>query len=90
MPRHASRLAALLAGLLIATAVPMAAQAADSDKDGLTDAFETKWGLTDPNRKDTDRDGVIAVAVGLLAMGLITLARRFSETARARSLLAAR
>jgi cation-transporting ATPase E len=37
-----------------------------------------------------DRDGVVAVVVGLIAMGLITLARRLSETARVRSLLAAR
>lgn len=59
MPRHASRLVAFLAGVLIATSVPLAAQAADSDKDGLTDAFEAKWGLTDPDRKDSDRDGVI-------------------------------
>ncbi len=37
-----------------------------------------------------DRDGIIAVAVGLLAMSLITLARRLSESARVRTLLAAR
>ena len=59
MPRPVSRLAVLLAGLLIMTSVPMAAHAADSDNDGLTDAFEVKWGLTDPGRRDTDGDGVI-------------------------------
>jgi cation-transporting P-type ATPase E len=37
-----------------------------------------------------DRDGGIALGVGLLAMGLITLTRRVSETAWVRSLLAPR
>ena len=37
-----------------------------------------------------DRDGGIAVGVGLLAMGLISLTRRWSQTDRVRSLLAAR
>ncbi len=59
VPTRPRRFTVLLAALLMATAMPLAAHAADTDKDGLTDAFESKWGLTDPNRKDTDRDGVI-------------------------------
>jgi hypothetical protein len=34
-------------------------RAADRDGDGLRDAFEARWGVTDPDRRDTDRDGVI-------------------------------
>lgn len=59
MPRPASRFLVLLAGLVMLTAAPIAAQGADTDKDGLSDAFEQRWGLTDPKRPDTDRDGVI-------------------------------
>ena len=48
----------LLSGLLLLTlAVP--ATAADRDRDGLRDGFETRWGVTDPDRRDSDRDGVI-------------------------------
>jgi hypothetical protein len=32
--------------------------AADTDGDGLRDAFETRWGISDPARRDTDRDGL--------------------------------
>jgi hypothetical protein len=47
-------LAALLAGPLPAAAAPAPP---DSDRDGLSDAFEIAYGL-DPNNKDTDGDGV--------------------------------
>jgi hypothetical protein len=30
----------------------------DSDKDGLWDRWELRWGVTDPNRRDSDRDGI--------------------------------
>jgi SGNH domain (fused to AT3 domains) len=44
------------AGEPLATA-PLATQ--DSDGDGLTDAFETKWGVTDAHKKDTNGNGLI-------------------------------
>lgn len=51
-------MAALLAMLLLpALAAPVSA--ADADKDGLWDGFERKYGLTDPNRRDSDGDGVV-------------------------------
>ncbi|MEX1294884.1 MAG: SGNH hydrolase domain-containing protein [Candidatus Limnocylindrales bacterium] len=59
MPTPARRIAVLLAGLILVTAVPLSASAADSDRDGLTDAFEARWGLTDPRRRDSDGDGII-------------------------------
>jgi hypothetical protein len=31
----------------------------DADDDGLSDSFETRYGLTDPNRRDSDGDGLI-------------------------------
>ena len=58
----ARRLAALLAVLIVATAIPVAAQAADADKDGLTNAFETKWRLSSPTKQDSDGAGVIDAA----------------------------
>jgi hypothetical protein len=46
---------AALLGVFLAAA-PVAA--ADTDGDGLTDAFEARWGLTDPTLADTDGDGL--------------------------------
>jgi hypothetical protein len=37
----------------------LAVFAADSDGDGLTDEFETTYGVTSPERKDTDGDGIV-------------------------------
>jgi hypothetical protein len=47
-----------LATLLVAT-VATPALGADSDGDLLTDAFERRYGITDPNKKDTDGDGIV-------------------------------
>jgi hypothetical protein len=52
---------ALMTGVLVvAGSLPSAA--ADRDKDGLRDGFETKWGVTDPDVRDSDHDGVIDAA----------------------------
>jgi SGNH domain (fused to AT3 domains) len=71
---------AILAILTIATAMPAAAHAADTDKDGLTDTFETKWGLTDPDRRDTDGDGVVDSAEDLDGDGLGNLGEQRAGT----------
>jgi hypothetical protein len=48
---------ALLAFLLL---VPASASAStDSDGDGLRDAFEARWGVSDPGDPDSDGDGVV-------------------------------
>jgi hypothetical protein len=44
--------------LVLGTAAPVVAQRADSDGDGLLDAFEERWGVTDPEVADSDGDGV--------------------------------
>ena len=49
---------ALLAGLLLAPAGALAADN-DRDDDGLRDGFESRYGLTDPDRRDSDGDGLI-------------------------------
>jgi hypothetical protein len=48
-----------LVALLVALLVPAAGLAADADRDGLRDAFESRWGVTDPARSDSDGDGVV-------------------------------
>ncbi len=45
--------------LLAVTLVAPAGLAADRDKDGLSDKFETRYGVTSPNLKDSDWDGVV-------------------------------
>lgn len=45
--------------VVLAVMAPTAAIAADRDGDGLRDSFETRWGVTNPDRRDSDRDGVI-------------------------------
>jgi hypothetical protein len=52
-------------GLLILAAlilVPQGAVAADADRDGLRDGFEKRSGVTDPQRRDSDGDGIIDAA----------------------------
>jgi hypothetical protein len=51
---------ALAITLLLLALVPSspAMAAVDTDRDGLTDAFETSKSLTSPRRQDTDRDGI--------------------------------
>lgn len=57
-PRRGSTLAAaVMAACLLA--LPSTALAADLDGDGLSDAFETRWGLTSPDRADSDFDGIV-------------------------------
>lgn len=53
------RFIAAFMALVIALALAVPAVAADKDKDGLRDGFEKRYGLTDPNVKDTDGDGVV-------------------------------
>lgn len=53
-----------LAAALIVAAIAMAlvgapVSAADSDGDGLQDAFEERYGVTSPTERDTDGDGVV-------------------------------
>ena len=57
-PRRGLAMATLAAVLLTALATP-AVLAADRDKDGLADWFERKHGVTSPDRRDSDWDGVI-------------------------------
>ncbi|MEX1296478.1 MAG: SGNH hydrolase domain-containing protein [Candidatus Limnocylindrales bacterium] len=59
MARRAHRWLAL--AMTLALALPVAGQdeVVDTDGDGLTDAFETGWGLTDPEQRDSDRDGIV-------------------------------
>jgi hypothetical protein len=48
-----------LLALVLVSLVALPAAATDKDGDGLSDGFEKKWGLTDPNKRDTDGDGVV-------------------------------
>jgi hypothetical protein len=47
-----------LAALLFASVPPPVAALPDSDRDGLTDRFETQRSRTNPRLADTDRDGI--------------------------------
>ncbi len=76
----ARRLVATLVVLVMATATPLAANAGDRDGDGLTDTFETRWGLTDPDRRDSDRDGVVDSAEDLDGDGLGNLGEQRAGT----------
>lgn len=54
---------ASLASAILLVLVPLGvATAADADGDGLRDAFETRWGVSDPADWDSDDDGVIDAA----------------------------
>lgn len=58
-------LSAALSVLVVASLLLPASAAAvtpDRDGDGLRDGFEQSYGATDPNRKDSDWDGVIDAA----------------------------
>lgn len=44
--------------LMVAIAAP-SGLAADRDKDGLSDAFESRYGVTSPDLRDSDWDGVV-------------------------------
>ncbi len=48
-------LAVVLGGAFASSA---SAVAVDTDRDGLTDAFERNWSRTDPLRVDSDGDGL--------------------------------
>ncbi len=48
-----------LAAVVAAVSLAMPVAAADRDHDGLRDAWEAKYGVTSPNLKDSDWDGVI-------------------------------
>ena len=52
----AQALGLLLLTLTIAAPTTLAA---DSDNDGLSDGFETRFGVTSPNLRDSDWDGVV-------------------------------
>ncbi len=53
---------ATLAALLLTVLTTPGVLAADRDRDGLADWFERKYGVTSPDRKDSDWDGVIDAA----------------------------
>jgi hypothetical protein len=61
MGERTRKLVVLVAGVLLLT-LAFPASAADRDKDGLRDGFEKRYGVTDPNLRDSDRDGVIDAA----------------------------
>lgn len=55
----ASRTRALVIGALLVLLLGLPASAADTDGDGLRDAFEARYGLTSPDAADSDGDGVV-------------------------------
>ncbi len=61
MDTHWARLALTtsLAAVVAAVSLAMPVAAADRDHDGLRDAWEAKYGVTSPNLKDSDWDGVV-------------------------------
>lgn len=52
-------LRAMGVGLSLTLLGSVAANAADRDRDGLRDLFEQRWGVTSPDRRDSDADGVV-------------------------------
>jgi len=50
---------AVTSALLLAALVTPMVAAADRDHDGLRDGFEAKYGVTSPDRQDSDWDGVV-------------------------------
>lgn len=50
-------LASALAAVLLVFSLPAQA-ASDRDGDGLSDAVEKRWGITDPRDRDSDDDGI--------------------------------
>jgi hypothetical protein len=60
--RVSASLSVLVIGLTLSTAVWAADDRADTDGDGLTDAFESRWAVSDPRLADSDGDGLIDAA----------------------------
>ena len=58
--RHRALASGLAALVTLGLALP--ASSADRDRDGLSDAFERRYGVSDPTVRDSDRDGVIDAA----------------------------
>ena len=56
------RAIAVLAMVTLSTLLATSAMARDRDRDGLRDGFEERYGLTDPDVRDSDHDGVIDAA----------------------------
>jgi hypothetical protein len=54
----AATLVLMACALLLVPAVASAQGQGDTDGDGLWDRFEVRWGATDPQKRDTDRDGI--------------------------------
>jgi hypothetical protein len=54
--RWARRSLLALLPVVVASATTVAR---DRDHDGLPDGFERRWGVTDPAKRDSDRDGVV-------------------------------
>ena len=66
-------MAALLVAAITVAGSPAlagAAEGGDADGDGLSDAFEATWGITDPGRADSDGDGLIDAGEDLDGDGL--------------------
>ena len=78
MLRRVLRAGAITGLGLIVLTTPMLA--ADSDGDGLADAFERRWGVTDHLDPDSDRDGVIDSAEDLDGDRLGNLGEQRSRT----------
>lgn len=53
-----SALVLTLLGAALLGAQPVQAAPRDRDHDGLRDRWEQRWSITDPTRRDTDRDGI--------------------------------
>ena len=49
----------VLLGLALVSLLALPAAAVDSDGDGLRDGFESRYGVTDPHKRDSDGDGVV-------------------------------
>ncbi len=78
------RLLAASTSLLLVFSLALPAMAADQDRDGLRDGWERKYGL-DPDRRDTDRDGVVDSAEDTDGDGLGNLGeQRFGTNPRKR------
>ncbi len=74
---------ALVVSLVALGGLP--AVGADRDHDGLRDGFEQRWGVTDPDRSDSDRDGVVDSAEDYDKDGLSNLGeQRFGTNPKRR------
>ena len=59
LPQGLDGIVAVLLSLALVLLVALPAAAVDSDGDGLRDGFESRYGVTDPHKRDSDGDGVI-------------------------------